>query len=79
MRRERRAPAALLGLLTVAALPALAAGPAEVAPSAEEIRPILVGTPVPEVSVQTIDGGDLDLAAAVRSKRTLLIFYRGGW
>jgi len=84
MRRLRHATSPMLWLLAAIGLPVLAAGPsaagaADVAPSAEEIRPILVGASVPEVSVQTIDGEELDLAAAIRSKRTLLIFYRGGW
>ena len=70
------APLSLLALVAAGSPPVRAA---EVAPSAEEIRPILVGSTVPEVTVQTIDGGEIDLAAAVKSKPTLVIFYRGGW
>lgn len=67
---------ALAGLL---AWPTAGAAGGEVAPSAEQIRPLLIGASVPEVSVQSLTGEEVDLAAAVRSQPTVLIFYRGGW
>ena len=50
-----------------------------VAQSAEEICPLLPGVKLPEVTLQKIDGSDLDLAQEVARKPTILIFYRGGW
>lgn len=52
---------------------------AELAPSPAEVKPLPVGAKVPAVMVQTVDGADLDLAAVVAQKPTLLIFYRGSW
>lgn len=47
--------------------------------SAEETHPILVGEIIPDVSVETVDGKTVQLLELVRSKPTVLIFYRGGW
>lgn len=47
--------------------------------SPSEIRPLLIGAPVPEVTLQTVDGNPFDLAAAVSERPAVLIFYRGGW
>jgi hypothetical protein len=44
-----------------------------------EIRPLLIGAEVPSVEVRDIDGRPVELSALVDGKRTLLIFYRGGW
>ena len=51
----------------------------DVAQSAEEICPLLPGAKLPAVTLQRIDGSDLDLAEAVGRKPSILIFYRGGW
>ena len=67
-------------LILVAMLSLLAAGlRAALAPSAAEAVPLAAGARVPAVVVQTVEGNDLDLAAAVAQKPTLLIFYRGSW
>lgn len=47
--------------------------------SPSEIRPLLIGAPVPEVTLQTVDGNPFDLATAVSERPAVLIFYRGGW
>jgi len=52
---------------------------AALAPSATETVPLRAGARVPAVNVQTVDGADFDLAAAVAEKPTLLVFYRGSW
>ncbi len=52
---------------------------AGLAPSAAEAKPLPVGAQVPAATVKTVEGADLDLAAAVAQKPTLLIFYRGSW
>lgn len=44
------------------------------------IKPLPVGSSMPRGSVvQTMEGKSFDLNAAVKSKPTILIFYRGGW
>lgn len=70
--------------LTLAAM----AGPAgahseaaasKVAPSADSIRPLMIGAAVPDVQVKGLDGKSMALRDALAAKPTLLIFYRGGW
>ena len=55
------------------------AGEKSVAGSAEEICPVLVGTVIPDVKVTSADGDEVSLLKLVKSKPTVLIFYRGGW
>lgn len=52
---------------------------ADVPTSPKDVCPILVGSQVPSVLVQSVEGDSLDLREAVRAKPTILIFYRGGW
>jgi hypothetical protein len=58
-----------------------ASGDAEpgVFPNAESVQPLRVGAQVPAVSVRTVTGESVDLAALVRDRGALLVFYRGGW
>ena len=52
---------------------------ADVAKSADDIRPLLVGSAVPELQVSDVHGGVVDLAVEAKAQPTILIFYRGGW
>ena len=52
---------------------------AEVFPSAEAVEPLGVGSAVPEAKVRTVAGEAVDLAARLRDRGALLVFYRGGW
>lgn len=72
-----RNPALLVGLAL--ATVAGAAGPDEVARSADRVRPLLVGADVPEVQVTAADGAVVDLRAISDGKPTIFLFYRGGW
>lgn len=47
--------------------------------SPQEIRPLLIGAKIPEVSVRNSEGTDIALADVLRKKPTILIVYRGGW
>ena len=49
------------------------------ASSAEGIRPILLGSAMPDVSMQTADGKPITLKEQVGGKPAVLVFYRGGW
>jgi peroxiredoxin len=51
----------------------------DVATSATEIRPLLIGTVVPELVLKAADGSPFDLNDALGRQPTVLIFYRGGW
>jgi hypothetical protein len=79
----RAVPARLLlslGLLVAGATaPAAARQLATPAPSATEIRPLLLGAEVPAAPVRGLDGEATDLRSVVLGKPTLLLFYRGGW
>ncbi len=50
-----------------------------IAPSADQIQPLLIGATVPSVQVVTADGEAVDLKEIVSGQPTILIFYRGGW
>jgi len=51
---------------------------AEPATSPEQIRPLLIGTALPDLTLQDVDGKPVKLGD-VGSDRAVLIFYRGGW
>jgi peroxiredoxin len=50
-----------------------------VADSAEDICPIKIGEKIPSVNVRTLDSENVDLSKLTLGKKTVLIFYRGGW
>lgn len=50
-----------------------------VAPSAEQICPLLVGSKIPQLELKTSEGQPFDLNQSISQKPALLIFYRGGW
>ncbi len=50
-----------------------------IAPSADQIRPLLLGSEMPDAAMQTIDGKPTRLKHQVNGKPTVLVFYRGGW
>jgi len=47
--------------------------------SAEDIRPLLIGSKVPRLTLTAVDGKVFDFNAAVAARPTILVFYRGGW
>ena len=55
------------------------AAAAEIAASATEIRPILLGSKMPDVALRTVEGKPTTLARQVAGKPAILVFYRGGW
>jgi peroxiredoxin len=74
---------ALACLLPIAANAANAADSAVVAPaiaaSPTEVRPLLLGSSLPDVALQALDGSAVRLKQALAGKPALLVFYRGGW
>ena len=52
---------------------------AEVATEPTQIRPILLGSKVPEAEVRTVEGKAIPLSGQLAGKPTVLVFYRGGW
>ena len=47
--------------------------------SAEEVSPVLVGTPVPDGTVKTEDGQETTLGDLRAGRPAVLVFYRGHW
>ncbi|HEU0152593.1 MAG TPA: peroxiredoxin-like family protein [Arenimonas sp.] len=58
---------------------ASAAPAAELAPAADQVRPILLGSKLPDVPLRTVTGEATTLARQVAGKPAILVFYRGGW
>lgn len=52
---------------------------ADLATSAEQVRPLLLGSTLPDVSLQSVDGKPVSLKEQVNGKPAILVFYRGGW
>jgi peroxiredoxin len=52
---------------------------AEIAKSADEVRPLLVGADFPKVELANADGKTVKLKDHLKGQTTVLVFYRGGW
>lgn len=50
-----------------------------IAPSADQIQPLLLGAAVPSVMVADMNGNPVNLKEVITGQPTILIFYRGGW
>ena len=44
-----------------------------------EIAPLLVGEKIPNLTLKSVDNLDVNLLELIGKKRTVLVFYRGGW
>lgn len=51
----------------------------QAAPSAQEVRPLLVGSSIPVLTYVTPEGAPFDFNAAVARRPTILVCFRGGW
>merc|ERR1712154_632559 len=51
----------------------------QVATSANDIKPLKSGEFIPNVSLRTINGDEVELSKIIINQRTVLVFYRGGW
>ncbi len=47
--------------------------------TAMEISPLLIGEKIPSVSLKSADNVDVNLFDLFANKKTILVFYRGGW
>jgi peroxiredoxin len=52
---------------------------AKIYDSPQNVCPILVGTKIPDITLQDIRGEKVELMKQISQKSTVLIFYRGGW
>jgi peroxiredoxin len=67
-----------LAALLLAAL-SFSVAAADLAPAPDQVRPILLGSKMPDVPLRTAAGKPTTLAAQVAGKPAILVFYRGGW
>lgn len=47
--------------------------------SATEIAPLLIGENVPNITLKSLNDADINLLKLISNKKTILVFYRGGW
>ncbi|CAC9976529.1 peroxiredoxin-like family protein [Flavobacterium panici] len=66
-------------LIFVAALTSAAHAQSEIPKSALDIAPLLIGEKIPEFTLKTAENADVNLSALLKKKKTVLVFYRGGW
>lgn len=69
-----------LKILSIAlCLPFFALAQSDLPAKPEDIAPLLIGETMPEVQVTQMDGSKTDVGTVLNGKKTILIFYRGGW
>jgi peroxiredoxin len=51
----------------------------DVPKNAKTVRPLLIGSAVPDVTLKNPEGKDFKLAEEIKGRQVVLIFYRGGW
>lgn len=51
----------------------------ELPKTATDISPLLIGEKIPDVILKSVDNQDVNLASLFSNKKTVLVFYRGGW
>ena len=54
-------------------------GNAQIPQNAEDISPLLIGETLPEASLLDENGESVNLHEEIAKKKTVLVFYRGGW
>lgn len=69
----------LIVLLSIVSLQVFALDRTQIRDKAEDVTPLLNGSTVPNVTVKTTDGSPVSLQALLMQKRSVIVFYRGGW
>ena len=54
-------------------------GNAQIPQNAEDISPLLIGEKLPEATLLDENGESISLYEEIAKKKTVLVFYRGGW
>jgi peroxiredoxin len=52
---------------------------AQVPDRAEDVSPLLISEQIPEVDITSLDENTVSIKDVVKEKRSILVFYRGGW
>ena len=69
----------LLAFCAALAFAPLSVAQAAPALNADSVRPALIGTQLPALTLKGVDGKTVDLNAEIAKAPTILVFYRGGW
>ena len=51
----------------------------EVPTSAKGIRPLLLDSTIPDITLKDSDGADFNLNQAIQKQPTIVLFFLGGW
>ena len=52
---------------------------AQIYPTANEVKPLLIGQKFADATLQNIEGKDVNLQSLISKKPSVVVFYRGGW
>ena len=52
---------------------------AQIYPTADAVKPILIGQKFAEATLKNLEGKDVNLQSLLSEKRSVVVFYRGGW
>jgi peroxiredoxin len=58
---------------------ALSNAQSDLAKTANDISPLLIGETIPNITIQNLEKKDVTLENITKNKKTILVFYRGGW
>lgn len=65
--------------IALLAIVSLTSAQNELPKTATDISPLLIGEKIPSIVLKSIDNQDVNLSGLLHKKRTVLVFYRGGW
>jgi peroxiredoxin len=54
-------------------------GIAQIPDNPEDISPLLISEKIPDINLQSLQGESIPLTGKLVEKRSVLLFYRGGW
>jgi len=57
----------------------LSVGIAQIPENPEDISPLLISEKIPGAIVQSLEGESISIVEMLKEKRSVLLFYRGGW
>lgn len=66
-------------LIFLTALTSAAHAQSAVPKAATDISPLLIGEKIPNVTLETTEKADVNILELLKKKKTVLVFYRGGW
>ena len=66
-------------VVALIAIGLLAKAQTNVPASPKDIAPLLVGENIPDITLKSLENVDVNLLKLIGNKKTILVFYRGGW